>query len=186
MSCTLKLFMSTFSHFLWPQLLSSWHKVRRERATTAPSASRHGRQQANTDCLLCAVDTSSASCASSAGWKLRARMLNVHRSAGLLYFNWKLNRPLFFPSQEAYPASHTWSLMMTCVCCLSLVQQESEAVRHRSAVRSEAESSGQLWAGKLKEVSDVFSALLPTHWICLTQRLIGSFNFSLLKLLWKS
>lgn len=88
--------LSTSSRCLWPRLLSSRHMARRVKATTAQSALRRGRQRANTGCLLCVVVTSLASPASSAGWKLRARPLNVHRSAKL-------------QEQEvliSYPASH--------------------------------------------------------------------------------
>lgn len=94
--CCLKLFMSTCSRSLWPRLLSRHRKARRAKATTAPSALRRGRQRANTGCRPCAADTSLASRASSAGWKLRDQPLNVHRSARLLDFNRKLNHSSFF------------------------------------------------------------------------------------------
>lgn len=144
--CRLKLFPSTCSCSPWPRLPSSPRTARKAKATTAPSASRRGRRRASTGWRRCAADTSSASDASSTGWKLRARPLNVRRSARSLDFNRKLI---------------SWTAITTRFCCRSVVQQEGEAFGHCPAVRSKAEGARQLRAGELKEVSDAFSASWP-------------------------
>ena len=95
MMCGLIMFFLSITICSWPRkpwlpFCHLW--LRRVKATTAPSASRRGRQRASTGCPLCAADISSATPASSAGWKLRVQPLNVHRSVRSLYFN-RSHRP---------------------------------------------------------------------------------------------